>query len=64
MDIGEVMFIVKILLIAIFICNTLLTGLWILEYYNLIEGEQPYEIHFPFTSLIIMFALLILIVAL
>ena len=41
-----------------------LTCLWTMEHYNLIEGEQSYEVPFPLTSLIITVALIILIMVL
>ena len=58
------MIVVKIILgISDFIIGCL-TFLWILEHYNLLEGDQPYIQPFPLFSLLITIALFVLILLL
>lgn len=58
------MIVVKIILGIIDFVIGCLTFLWILEHYNLLEGDQPYDTPFPLFSLLITIALFVLIVLL
>lgn len=56
------MIVVKIILGIINFTIGCLTFLWILEHYNLIEGDQLYNTPFPLFYFLITIALLVLII--